>query len=190
MIILGLGTGRCGTTSLSRLLSRCNGVEVTHERAPQHHWGDDSPGHHFEWIDRQYDGTGIWGDVALFHLWPAPFVLKHYKESVCPVVMRTCADTTDSFVRTCKGYITGKGSGRKYMPSWEDMTEHEAFHAYWHAYYDKVLDLQAKYPHRVRIFSTTQMNSDRGQEAIFDFCRVPESDRVYGGKCRENATRI
>lgn len=70
-IILGLGSGRCGTLSLAHVLNRQPGVQVSHEERPRLPWKR-LPG---EWVIRerfarmrgQRNGR-IVDDVASFYL--------------------------------------------------------------------------------------------------------------------------
>src|SRR5690606_35389199 len=70
-IILGIGSGRCGTRSLADVLERQPGCRVTHEERPLLAWDADQKGERLRarfarW--RQLRSEPIVGDVASFYL--------------------------------------------------------------------------------------------------------------------------
>ena len=69
-LILGMGTGRCGTRSLAELLNQQPETEVTHEQPPLFPWiprSDQSIVARLERFERRNSG-GFTGDVASFYL--------------------------------------------------------------------------------------------------------------------------
>lgn len=75
-IVLGIGSGRCGTLSLARVLSRQPGVMVSHEDPPLLPWERDPDNRVLRerfarW--RRTRQAAIVGDVASFYL---PYVAE------------------------------------------------------------------------------------------------------------------
>ena len=70
-IILGIGSGRCGTLSLAHMLNRQPGVQVSHEERPRLPWkrlpGERVIRERFARM-RRHGNRRILGDVALFYL--------------------------------------------------------------------------------------------------------------------------
>ncbi len=79
-LILGVGTGRCGTLSLSRLLNRQPGLRVTHERQPYLPWKCESPrdliAARLNALRADNAGSAIAGDVAFYYLNYLPDALE------------------------------------------------------------------------------------------------------------------
>jgi hypothetical protein len=71
-VVLGVGTGRCGTLSLTRLLNRQAGIHVTHERPPYLPWKSETPrdliAARLSAFRADSPGAVIVGDVAFFYL--------------------------------------------------------------------------------------------------------------------------
>ncbi len=156
-IILGCGTGRCGSTSLARLFENCKNTHISHYcpitrkvvRAGVNVMFDSkyiisiSP-HDLGRIEKLIEKNG---DVRM----------------VC--LRRNRKETTESFMRV--------GS---------NLSETE-LEEYWNDYYNEAERLRGLYPQHVRIFDTDILNSREGQKEIFDFVGISEQDRGYLDDC-------
>lgn len=172
-IVIGIGTGRCGTKSLAALLDGCRGCEVTHE------FGSPLPWH----VDKQafenkkklietYDGKVI-GDVALYHLnyadmWGAKIIhiYRDKKKAVDSLIDKT----------------EGKGHWRNDATPWDKAfptlawkEKKEAVSAYYDLYISLVEDIKSP----ILNINIEELNTREGQKKIFDFAEIEENDRVY-----------
>ena len=92
-LIFGLGTGRCGTVSLSELLNIQAGFAVTHESEPLLPWEFDKKA-----IEKkleqllQYEGAVV-GDVAFYYLPYVEYILSGYANAKFICLKRDKAET-------------------------------------------------------------------------------------------------
>lgn len=103
-VLIGIGTGRCGTLSLCTLLNRQNGVAVTHETRPLLSWsGSDRQ----TVIDRLYSvreaaedaGMTCWGDISFFNLNYLPVYFELFPEVKVVYLYRKEEDVVRSYLR-------------------------------------------------------------------------------------------
>ena len=192
--VIGMGTGRCGSTSLSYLLSGCRGVLVTHEEIPGPRWPP-KPKHvgkalRFLLEGRFEDVPGVraphtTGDVALY--W-GPYVepmIKYIPEIKVIGLVREKSECVDSLHETfqsdsyitqpaVQAYPTVEGEGR------------EAWANYWDLYYDLIRDLEQKYPDNVTSIRTEEMSTKEGQEKVFRAAAIPPEDWRFQEDCRHH----
>lgn len=190
--ICGLGPPRSGTTSLARLLDGCSGVVCGHEASPQSRWAKEpsDAGRLIGWLRAEVmkADADIFGNVACWHLPSAGYLAREFGEAIrFPVILRPKPETIESQLLVCDGYCTERP--RLDFPAWRGLDERTAWSCYWDLYVDRVLALQARFPSQVRIFSIGQLDDEQGQREIFDFCRVPEAQRVYQTECHHNRRR-
>src|SRR5262245_3459710 len=87
-LILGIGTGRCGTRSLALLLNRQPGAKITHEDYPLLPWRDPRPSAIAQRLKKlARRKTPITGDVASFYL---PYV--EHAVAIAPDIRIVCLE--------------------------------------------------------------------------------------------------
>eukprot|EP01102_Stenamoeba_stenopodia_P007242 TRINITY_DN2018_c0_g1_i1.p1 TRINITY_DN2018_c0_g1~~TRINITY_DN2018_c0_g1_i1.p1 ORF type:complete len:262 (+),score=50.11 TRINITY_DN2018_c0_g1_i1:112-786(+) len=170
-LIFGIGTGRCGTMSLHKLLSLQPNTTVTHEMSP-----------HFPWnatrCERQVK-VASWteillrrpkqfmGDIASWYLPYVTEILELYPRTKILCLKRDKDSVVESFARRADQYnhwqdasvIEASALNLRWntlFPHYNDAVDREeAIGRYWDDYYLKVEDLLKKYgDNTVRIVDT------------------------------------
>ena len=176
-LIIGLGTGRCGTHSLVDVLNAQDGVQVVHEDKPILHWNpakesSDVIGRFQARIDRTPDK--ITGEVALFLLKHTPALLDAFPQARAVVLHRPREEVIASFTRWVRGSNRyrrhtnhwQRGVRRKRVlwdrafPRFDAPTMQEAISLYWDWYARGVGDLTQRYPDRVRQWTMREALND------------------------------
>ena len=196
-LVIGAGTGRCGTTTLAKLLDLQPGGVVTHERlASKFHWNKPAEAQRkilqtFRSCDR-----GLVGDVALQHGCCMPFWCD---QGAKLIVMK----------RDIPGYLASwkrkAGNRNNWQPPGEGGTPRkarwyhcfpkfsghanrkEALIAYWNFYYNELVPPVAEaYPDQVLVCYVDVFNTVRGQRQLLDFCGVPREEQVIKVGMKKN----
>lgn len=147
-LIIGLGTGRCGTASLSRLLRLQNNSHFTHEfgASPLVNWEPNRID-----FDKIYQKLRVRkeefiGDVAFYNLpyWQHILDLKEYDVKFI-ILKRNKKDTIKSYIRTTtdnnpflehNGTRWGLYDWDKCYPKMNTSDKEEAISMYYDYYYD------------------------------------------------------
>lgn len=181
MIVIGLGTGRSGSYSLSALLDAQEGFNVTHEVywCP---WEKDKVT--VEVMMAGFRGKGNVGDVACYLL---PYVEEFL--SVDPtikfvVIKRGREDTVESWLRHTdvnhwtrpdSEFFEGKQNFLSFCFPKYDLPRKDALEKYWDDYYAISEALEFMYPDNVKVFG---MEALKTQDEILDFIGI--KNKVYG----------
>jgi hypothetical protein len=197
IVFIGCGTGRCGTTSLAKLINGCEYAICKHELRPLLPWvfNEELFQDRVKWFSTST--AGITGDVAYFYL---PYlerlidVLPHLKV-LC--IERDRQAVIDSFTwktqwrnRWCHhdGSKWAKDTvWDKTFPKYNLPDKAEAISVYWDEYRKEIRRIAGKFPQNVDIRSIEELNTTPGQQKIFDFIGIPEKNRRYITKPRYNA---
>lgn len=177
-MIIGCGTGRCGSKSLAGLL------EINHELKPLLPWYYRESLYEKKWKQLLKEG----GDVSMSYLNYLPkFIEDHNAKVVC--MMRDKQETIDSFMRKSarnNHWMNHDGERWEYDPVFDDVfptmeadSKRDAIADYWDLYYDRAEKLLKKYPDNIAIFNIETLNSKKGQDKIFNFAEIPEDQRNY-----------
>lgn len=177
MIIIGLGTGRCGTLSLSKLLS-LQGCVVTHEVKPLPRWDLSNLDKIMDRI-RQYEinDNEYCGDVCsgyLNYVEPIYEALGNRVRFIC--LERDKKHNIESWVKKAKNknYWSKKGSKDEWspmFPKYDHEDKRECLSMYWEEYNHKTNHLQEK----ISVFKkirTEQLNDDSSIVDILKFCEI------------------
>jgi hypothetical protein len=207
--VLGIGTGRCGTESLSALLDNQSRATVTHERfRAQVPWGADG----YEWLkhlieDRPTGLSGFYGDVALYWLPQIEQLLldpnrKEEADRLRVVALRRDREATvNSYMQKTGGpsgrnhwmvhdgttYETCKLGWDHCFPKFRAADKREALSMYWAAYYGEVDRLATRYPEQVRCFDLDALNTREGQRTILQFVGLSREDQVLDVGIQKNS---
>ena len=189
VLVVGLGSGRCGTMSLAALLGTQDRADVAHERAPALRWAhEDFPQRHFR---RVKAGLQLYGDVGFYYL-------PHVKDLVglLPGVRFVCLkrdrqEVIDSFCRYLPDDLNHwqthvddtyrRSNWDLSYPKYDaSLSREEAIGAYWDDYYAEAQRLEASMPECFRIFPVDALNTLHGVLAILGFVGVQDPKPVYG----------
>ncbi len=195
-ILLGIGSGRCGTLSLARLLDAQTGSSVSHERRPLLPWVDE-PGH--DVVRRRLarlkrGGATIVGDVASFYLPYLDSLLEVEPDARVVCLRREREAVVESFCRwldrihsvPTDHWSQTPASGWHHHPVWSVMfpkydttIREDGIRRYWDDYYQRVDELIAKYSDNIRLFETGDaLNTESGVRSILDFVGIPRDEQV------------
>ena len=175
-MIIGLGSGRCGTHSLAELL----GLPHEFEDGGPLPWATD-----LDKLKRrlaQVEPLG--GDVAYWWLNYVKPVIKIYGPHVRFICLqRDKAETTTSRMHCylTRGVDRLRRNKREYdkaRPTYPDVSLKESCDLYWDEYYAIARQHQAQWPKRFKIFRIENLNSERGVSNILKFARSDRKPRI------------
>jgi len=196
-IILGMGSGRCGTQSLAQVLNQQPGVQVSHEEPPllprRREPGERVIRERFARWRRMRNGR-VLGDVASFYL---PYVedaiavepsvrvvcLKRPREEV---IKSFCNWLDRVHPLPINHWAENPAPGWYHHPVWsrvfpqyETQDREEGIGRFWDDYYDTVSDLVGRYPEHVRVFDTHRaLNTEEGLRELLSFAGIPAEQQV------------
>jgi hypothetical protein len=189
-LIIGMGTGRCGTLSIAEILSRA-GVPTTHELSGTQqygpiYWKDDWKSVNESLRYKCTLGEKI-GDVSLWWLPYVPRIRKHFPSAKFFALRRDKLETINSFLRKT-------GFTNQYMAHWcenppsphpwdkcfpncgraED-TKEVNLGVYWDSYYE----MCEKY--HVPIWETEDLNDPDKLQTLFSHLGISKDAAEYHG---------
>lgn len=202
MIVLGIGTGRCGTKSLAGFLDRQPNSEVSHEFGQQLRWDESD----LDFFEKRLEiwtlDEDIRGDVALWYL---PYIEKLVREEIYQngVFSFQLHDIVNKFRVVClrrdrdtvvRSFIKHQNSGNTFQEkggSWpevdrafptypDELSQEEAISEYWRYYYESaewISDIVDWF----KIFELEELSNSRAKEdELLDFLEFSEEGRKYG----------
>ena len=174
-IIIGLGTGRCGTVSLSHLLNSQKSSQFTHEANPRLPWEQN-----MNLFDKFMTGLeetdkDFVGDVSFYHLPYVEQMIMRNSEIKFVCLQRDKDATVKSYLKKIgeRNHWSSKGTvdvWDKHYPTYEEMAKPMAIGKYWDDYYAKVNGLAWQYPDSVKIWKTEDLNNEESVLEILEFC--------------------
>jgi hypothetical protein len=206
-LIIGLGTGRCGTKSLTGLLNAQPGAAVTHEiYGPEVKWSGSEDNAHavvdpemfLRRATRMQDERGIfttdpselrlYGDVSINWL---PYLDVFEQAGAKFVVMQR------PYSPWARSFLSHMGDNRWFWPepsdppaAWDeslphyddDPTPEEAALRYYVEYYEACAAFADDFPERVLWLDIEDLNDVDRQRELLTFVGVPEADiRLFPG---------
>jgi len=185
-MILGCGTGRCGTKSLSALIDGCDGITAKHEGRPLLPWKFNMQ----TLCDKiKLFNNGLTADVCLSWLPYCEYMLANFSNAKVICIERDTKKVIPSFKEKLQGggrfsnHFTKKG--RNDFPEWipcfpKYSTNFDAaLLTYINYYKQRIQEIKAVYKRRVMIIDIDALNTREGQRKIFDFIGVNERRRKY-----------
>lgn len=184
-LIIGVGTGRCGTKSLTRLLDAQPDTAATHERyqwrvrwnCPARLWPLRL------WRETRQDaaeGAPVQAEVGFYWTPQVPVLLRWADEAGRDVrvvgLKRDRQETIGSYLRWKQDGDHWRRRDRRQegpdkwdhcYPSYDLAEKAEAIGAFWDEVYES---LGAIEDDRVRVFRTQKLNEEAGVEAILHHC--------------------
>lgn len=197
-LIIGLGSGRCGTVSLYRLLNFQKDSSFNHESRPIVPWIFNK-----KIIDNKLEillnkNKKYVGDVSSSYLNYVEYILKKVPSARFVVLKRNREEVITSFMKNTKWLNVNFwkspkkqkfGLVKEYYemhPKYDLDSKEEALGKYWDDYYNQVDVLIKKYPSNVKLFNTASLNSKEGIEKILSFCKIEKGDRKVIPNIQEN----
>lgn len=178
-LILGIGTGRCGSSSLAHLLGTQPGCIATHEAYPVLAWqGDDQLA--LQKINALAGRDApVAADVAWFYLPYIPAILQQNPDARVICLERPRQEVIDSFLRKL-------GNGVNHWTTSQDRRVHrlddcfpkydsrlplpEAIGRYWDDYRDRVANLCHNFPKQVGCWPmTAALNEEPVLRSLLQF---------------------
>jgi hypothetical protein len=191
---IGTGSGRCGTTTLARILSRCAGVRATHESSAFRlcDWtGMNNEQFKKAAFDFHRVGGRAFGDVA-FYWSRRTFDLKIDVPPLKVVVLwRSCDEVVRSFLDRWGGksrflppsHADYLASG---LPEWHSMfpvydrpTAEESLKQHHRETYMRMHEFGCNWPDDIFWMHTQSLNDDAILRDLFAFLEIPEGDRAF-----------
>lgn len=161
-LILGLGSGRCGTSSLSHLLNIQEDTEATHEYHAKEPFelSNDSDTHHilFYLLDILGRESKIIADVSHYWLRYINLILA-FKGDIRFICLKRDKDAT------IKSFLDRPVDDKNPMVDWSK----EKYDRYYNEYYMKVDYYLNKHPDIFGLFDIEDLNSREGQRKMLDF---------------------
>ena len=196
-LVIGLGTGRCGTMTLAHLLNHQLGADVEHERNGSIAWQGA-----FAKLAESFDqliasGSPLVGDVAFYYLPYVEHILSRFPTARFVCLERDRDETVNSYLKKTSGRNHWmQHDGRQWRtdiwdqsyPKYEARSKRDALICYWEAYATESRRLESFYPNSFRLFPTDTLNSDAGQDSVLAFLEIPAEQRKLLPPQRLNAT--
>ena len=195
-LVLGIGSGRCGTQSLARLLDQQPAASVTHEITPVLSWKDpQAKGRIAERLTAlRFNGRNheISGDIAHYYLNYVNAALELDPKLRVICLKRPREEVIESYYRWVTerfgpGVNHWKRPGSKWkssaiwskcFPKYATDDMREAIGLYWDEYYQSVDALLINHPDRLRMFDMrTSLNTEQGQRELLSFLGVSVNDQ-------------
>lgn len=190
-LIIGVGTGRCGTYSLSALLAAQPNIMAHHEFL-RLLWKVSVPHFTVMMVKLFYDYVPRprrIADVGLYFIQYVDLI-----RMVCPKTKFICMqrdpeEVYNSFiVRDVDTSHWTHDSSEHWNPKWKgnyvfrecyphyDLSREDALRQYIRDYHERSQKLQEKYPDDFRIFDIDDLNTEEGVISILDFAGVPREE--------------
>jgi len=215
-LVIGLGSGRCGSLSLAAMLNAQDDAVVLHEGS--HRCGDVTLAGAEE-MGRAVEGHLPWkpdtarlsarlaaitqadarfvGDVAFYYL---PYVADIMSSSALPVRFVCLKRDMEETVRSFLAHTRGRNhwldhDGRKWaldpvwdscFPSYNSDTKAEALYRYWREYYSVALEYERSMPN-FRVYDLDVLNDEARVEDLLAFIGIRQARPSLTGTVKQTA---
>lgn len=189
-LILGIGTGRSGSTTLTKLWQLQQASYCSHEHPPRLSWrlNADRLAFQLERFDVLLNHYKFVGDVSHWWLPYIDAIIEKHENTRIVVLKRNRKATVDSFLKIKGG--GGKGSINHWIkhdgsswtkniwdecyPKYKATKMKKALEYYWDDYYKTVDRLLKRYPESIKVFSTEELSNPDVQKELLLFCGYKE----------------
>lgn len=204
-LIIGLGTGRCGSLSLSYFLNNQPGIKVLHEGAINYQahplkWYNDHE-NVLKWIenlDKLSDSNQYFGDIGMYFLPYVAFLiekfprgkficLKREREAVIHSYLQWTQDHNPWYEHNGKTWQKNEVWDASF-PKFNESDKAKAIGLYWDMYYEEIEKLIEKYPQNICCFQTESLNEVNSRNALLDFIEY-DGDRNLEGQYHTHKKR-
>lgn len=197
-IVIGMGTGRCGTHTLAQLLNSQPNCTATHEAAPLLPWAHQNRdfviSERFRRM-RNKSANDVLGDVASFYL---PYVAaaiaaepeirviclkrdrREVVESFCKWIDKVHPLPTNHWSKKLEKGWYREPLWSTIFPRYDISGREEAVGQYWDEYYREVERLIEQYPAQIAVFETERvLNEESTQREMLSFAGFDEEQHSY-----------
>lgn len=197
-LIIGLGTGRCGTVSIYRLLNSQKSSNISHESMPVLSWEFNQRAIEKKLNSLMKKRGRYVGDVASYYLPYMKFILGRHPDVKFVCLKRNKKEVIESFDRHTKRWDFNHWidhDGKKWkksnkwdksFPTYDIKSKKRAIARYWEEYYKEVKKLMKKYSRNIKIFKISALNTQKGVRRILDFCGIDRTDQKIIIQIKEN----
>jgi len=196
-IIIGLGTGRCGSMSLAKLLNQQENFIARHESIISP-WNF-SEIHYQNNIKSLLDTNSENVAEIAFYLLPyTTKILTHYPKTKVVVLKRSKEEVVESYDK--KTPTRNHWSSHKFLKFYEkrdgwdecyptyDLTKRDAISQYWEDYYTMCENLYTAYKKNIIIFDMYNLFSEEEkQNELLDFLEISKQKRKINLDIKENS---
>lgn len=199
-IVIGLGTGRCGTQTLAELIDAQPGGVGSHElRGARVHWEGGAA--EVERVldalqDRLNAGATLVGEVGLYYL-PYVDMIRHRFPDVRFIVLKRDREATvDSFLEKTQDKANHWAPTLRFarharwnacFPTYPvTLPKRAAIGRYWDEYYAQTDAYERAEPGVFHTVRTEQLGEEATQRQMLDFMGVPKPDQVVITGLRRN----
>lgn len=197
-LVIGLGTGRCGTLSLGKLFDLQPHARGCHELF-EFNLAVSGPdcAAHLAALPALAAGADCrsFCDVNLAYLWHVEALLEIAPETRFLCLQRERAGTVRSFERKAgprnhwmahDGIEFRSDPWDRCFPKYQAASREEAIGRYWDDYSARSAALARAHPERFRVFPMEDLNSEAGQRRLLAFAGFEPADLVLAPGLREN----
>jgi hypothetical protein len=217
-LVIGCGTGRCGTVSLVKFLNAQAGISVLHEGVV-----DDGRMHHlvpwyggeaqlWSWLARleAMSNDATWyGDVGFYFLPYLPAIFDRYPMARVICLERSRKAVIRSYLEKTEGrnhWYRHNGVGWQQDPEWDDCfpwydepDKAKALGLYWDHYHCTAVEYRARFPRQFMLLPTAALNEVDGRRRILEFIGHDvagaadgefRSNAIYKNRLRRAATYL
>ena len=176
MIIIGIGTGRCGTLTLSRLLNLQPAAHVTHEKQPHLPWDmEDTKPIKAQLADlhQRQERFKFVGDVAFYWL---PYLSRLFREFTDIKVVGLWREK-EGFIESSIARLPSPLLEKSY-PEYGAKDRREILGMFWEDYNSQMFALEKK--GQVKTFPMEMLNAEESQDVLFDYLGMKDHRHRYG----------
>ena len=186
-LIISIGTGRCGSVSLSKFLSAQESISVLHEGRLDSHkirklikWGNDEK-NLFEWLEflLSLDENKFVGDTGMYYLPYIEQIIDKYPQVKIIVMERDKGEVVKSYIKK----TTGRNhwfdhDGKEWdkddkwdpcYPKYDIINKEKALEKYWEDYKSQTDNLILKFPDKIKKWTIQSLNTLNGKNEILNF---------------------
>ena len=186
-LIISIGTGRCGSVSLSKFLSAQESISVLHEGRLDSHkirklirWGNDEK-NLFEWLEflLSLDENKFVGDTGMYYLPYIEPIINKYPQVKIIVMERDKEEVVKSYIKK----TTGRNhwfdhDGKEWdkddkwdpcYPKYDISNKEKALEKYWEDYKSQTDNLILKFPDKIKKWTIQSLNTLNGKNEILNF---------------------
>ncbi|MDX1641754.1 MAG: sulfotransferase [Balneolaceae bacterium] len=197
-IVFGIGTGRCGTVSLCKLLNTQKNANITHEDKEELPWEFSK-----EIIDRKLNNirgrNGKYvGDIAFYYLPYVEYIIEKIPSVKFICLERKKEEVVKSYMKKTWGrnhWVNHKGIRWRKDPKWDKcypkydvLFKKSALRKYWDDYHQKSLQLEQLYPKNFKLMNMRfALNTREGVLELLKFIQITDNDIIVEKRIKANA---